>query len=74
MPTGRAVELKWEGDIAVFATARGATYVVDRPSDAFDTHAPPAIESKPAAGPRKYTGLGPIVFQGDIRQPQGALR
>jgi hypothetical protein len=68
MPAGRVVEPKWEGDVAVFATARGATYVVDRPSDAFETHAPPAAEARPATGPRKYTGLGPTVVREDSRR------
>jgi hypothetical protein len=68
MPAGRVVEPKWEGDVAVFATARGATYVVDRPSDAFETHAPPAAEARPATGPRKHTGLGPTVVREDSRR------
>jgi len=59
MPPGRAVEVKWDGDVAAFATAAGATYVVDRPGDPFESQAPCAAGGKPATGARKYTGIGP---------------
>ena len=67
MPANRVIDPKWDGEVALFTTARGTTYVVDRPSDAFETHVAPAFEAKPAAGPRKYTGLGPVVVHGDFR-------
>jgi hypothetical protein len=61
LSAGRPVDVKWDGNVAVFATAPGATYVVDRASDPFESHAAPAVAAKPATGPRKHTGLGPRV-------------